>query len=740
MSTTADWVGRPLTRRDGPRKVTGNAPYSSDVSLPGMLHAVLVTSRIAYGRVEAVHRASVTGMPGVVAVLACDDFPRLAPGPQVIYGWTPPAPLQDDRVLFHGQPVAVVVAETPQQATEAARRLSITYAEEPPRQDPAAGTRQPIPHAPDTTRGHAAEGWATAAVRVEQRYTTAENANNPLGLMGAVAAWDGDRLDVWDSTQWPSLVRSSLATMFGVPLGGVRVRVPFLGGGFGAGLITWHYKVIAVAAARVLQRPVKLMLTRPQMFTQVGHRPPTEQTVRLGATHDGALVSIEHHALVPGAVERPPMAMITVATPKVYACPNVTTTERMVLLHRRYPAAMRGPGEHEGSFAVEVAMDELAGRLGLDPVELRLRNLSAVDPGSGLPWSSSAFEECLRVGAQRFGWARRDPRPGSMRDGDLLVGWGMAAGFYTGYELPTSARITINADGTASLRAAATDIGTGTYTVMAQLGADLLGLPLDRVSAELGDTEMPPSAQSGGSALAVSLAHALGAAAGNLLDRVAALSAGDPGSPLHGATRADLVMRDGGVHRAGKPSAGLSYAELLERHGLMELSAEGQTAAAPDTELGMARAGGFGARFVEVRIDPLLARVRVTRVVSVNDIGRVLNPRLARSQIIGGTVGGIGAALFEEVAADPGTGRVANATFADYVIPTNADVPDIDVVFVGGPDASTPSGVKGAGEISLVGLAPAVANAVSHATGRRIRSLPIHLEDLMEPALPGTSP
>lgn len=727
----APWVGRPLDRVDGPLKVAGAAPYTTDVTLPGMAHAALVTATIGKGRVMAVDAAAALALPGVVGVLTHESFPRLGAPPQVAFGWAPPVPLQDDRVAFHGQPVALVVAETPQQATEAARLVHVSYDAEDPRLDAADGEPEPLAYVPDTVRGDVAAGQAEADVRLERHFSTPENMNNPLGLMATVAAWHGDKLDVHDTTQWPTLVRQSMAEVFDVPLSAVRVRVPYLGGGFGAGLNPWPYKFLAVAAARVYGRPVKLVLTRPQMFTQVGHRPNTTQTVRLAATRDGRLTAIEHRALTVGAVDRPAVGLITAATSQIYACPNVSTVERTVRLDRRYPASMRGPGEAEGEFALEVALDELAYELGIDPLELRRRNHSPVHAQTGVPWSSNALLEAYDVGAERFGWADRDPRPGSMRDGGEVLGWGMATATYGGFQMPCSARISVATDGTASVRSAATDIGTGTYTVMTQLSADLLGLDVAQVDFDLGDTDMPAASQAGGSSLAVSLGHAIHTAAENLLARVLDLASADPDSPLHGARREDVEAVGGRIRRSDDPRVGESYADIIARHGLLQLVGEGTATPADAARMGMVQAGGFGARFVEVRIDRLIGRLRVSRVVTVTDAGRLLNEKLARSQIIGATVGGIGMALFEDVVTDAGTGRVANGTFGDYLVPVSADVPDIEVAFVGGPDPFTPTGAKGVGEIGLVGVAPAIVNAVFHATGVRVRDLPIHLEQLL---------
>ncbi|WP_144127349.1 xanthine dehydrogenase family protein molybdopterin-binding subunit [Catellatospora sichuanensis] len=726
----APWVGQGIDRVDGPHKVTGTAPYASDVTMAGMLHAVVVTSTIAAGTITKIDTSALLTLPGVRAVFTHENFPRLNTPPVIPFGDTPVAPLQDGRIAFHGQEIALVVADTPQQATEAARLVEVVYAPEPALLDPADGRPEPLSYLPDTHRGDTEAGWAIADVRVGASYRTAENTNNPLGLMGCVAAWDGDHLEMHDTTQWPIALRQTLAAVFGVPESGVRVHVPYLGGGFGAGLNQWAYKLLAAGAARALGRPVKLMLTRPQMFRLVGHRPDSEHQVRLGAARDGTLTMIEHRATSLSSLDHPAVGLLTAGTPQVYACPNVATVERTVRLNRRYPASMRAPGEAEGNWALETALDELAYELGMDPLELRLRNVSSVvHPPSGLPWSSNALVECCKVGAEVFGWSRRDPRPSSMREDGLLIGWGMAAAFYGAYLAMSRARVTVYADGTAAVRAAATDIGTGTYTVITQLAADLLGLSPHQVDFQLGDSDLPAAAQSGGSGLASSLSNAVIDAVthlhGELLDLVG------EGSPLYGLRPDDVVCRDGALCRRDDPATQESIADLLAGQGLLEASGDGRVRLPDPATAGMCHAGGFGARYVEVAIDPMIGRLRVRRVVSVTDAGRVLNPKLARSQILGATVGGIGMALFEETLTDPDTGRVANGTFGDYLLAVSADVPDVEVIFVGEPDRFTPAGTKGVGEIGLVGVPAAIGNAVFHATGRRLRSLPITVDQLV---------
>jgi xanthine dehydrogenase YagR molybdenum-binding subunit len=524
------------------------------------------------------------------------------------------------------------------------------------------------------------------------------------------------------------MARRTLAGVFGVPEDDVRVLVPYLGGGFGAGLHTWPHTILAALAARMLDRPVKLVLTRPQMFTSIGHRPETVQRVRLGATRDGRLLALDHGGTSTVAAEDFAIEPITMGTPTAYACPNLATHDRQVRLHIPNPGAMRAPGSAEGNFAIESALDELSYAVGIDPIELRLRNHAEVHPGSGLPWTSNALRECYLVGSERFGWARRTGEPRSMREGNQLVGFGMAGVSYHWYQTPCQVRISIGRDGRAHVRSAATDIGTGTYTVTAQLAAELLGLDVGQVRVEIGDSDLPPAPQSGGSGLAISLGNAVHDAAGNVLQAFLDAVAGDEASPLRGRRPNEVAVAEGRIHLVEDPAAGETYRDILTRHRLGGITADGEVETlAPD---GLAPAGAFAAHFVEIRVDEDLGLLRVARVVSAVDGGRILNEKTARSQITGATVMGIGMATLEDTVFDP-SGRIANATFGDYLIPVNADVPDLDVVFVGEPDKATPIGIKGVGEVGIVGVAAAIANAVHHATGRRIRSLPITIERLL---------
>jgi xanthine dehydrogenase YagR molybdenum-binding subunit len=726
-------IGPGVDRVDGPQKVTGSAPYSIDFGYPGMAHAVLVHSTVAAGRIRGIEAAAAEAAPGVLAVITHLNAPPLHRGPDTPFWKQPPLPLRDDRVLYYGQYVAVVVAETAQQASAAARLIDVDYEPAEPLLDMGDPRAEVVtdPWGMDAHRGDVAAGLASAAATVEATYTTPDETNNPLGLFATVALWDGDSLTVHDSTQWPYGVRAALAAIFGVPESGVRVLVPFVGGGFGAALRMWPHVILTVLAARTTRRPVKLVLTRPEMFTGVGHRTRTVQHIRLGADRSGHLTALEHKAKGSIALEDDNYEPVAADSATAYACPNVDTWDVQARLNIPLPTSMRAPGEAQGNFALESALDELAYAIGMDPLELRLRNYAEYQQQLNLPYSSKALRACLEQGAERFGWSARNPRPCSMRDGNWLVGYGMAGVSFFWFQPPSQARVSVRQDGTALVRSAATDIGTGTYTVMTQLSAGLLGLELDQVDVRLGDTNMPAAAPEGGSGLTASLGSAVHSACRRLIQAFLDTVADDPGSPLRGCRLDEVTAADGRIERSDEPDRGESYSEILARHGLGELAADGDSAPPKPEDAGMAPAGAFAARFVEVRVDPDLGLVRVARIVSAIDAGRILNEKTATSQIIGGTVGGIGMALLEETVTDPTSGRIVNANLGDYLVPVNADIPDMEVFFVGEPDRFNPIGVKGVGEVGLVGVAAAIANGVFHATGRRIRSLPITLDQLL---------
>lgn len=726
-------VGTGVNRVDGPRKVTGTAPYPMDFSVPGQAYGALVQSTVAAGRIVRMHTDAAEGAPGVLSVLTHKNRPPVGTGPTTALGASPPSPLRNDRIVHHGQHIAFVVAETPEQAVAAARLVHADYdATEPllDLRDPRAETLVD-PWGTDTARGDVAAALESAEVTVRAMYTTADNTNNPLGLFATLAAWEGDTLTVHDTSQWPSMVRTTLSVVFGIPESSVRVLVPYVGGGFGAGLRAWPHVILTAMAARMIKRPVKLVLTRPQMFTSIGHRPSGVQWLSVGATREGELTAVDHRSLSSLSMEETDFEPFASGSAFAYRCANVVTQDRQARLNVAVPTSMRAPAEAQGNFALESALDELALELHVDPLELRRRNHTDVDPRNGLPWSEKALLECYEVGARRFGWADRDPEPRSMRDGNWLVGYGMASAWFPYFARPCAAQATINSDGSALVRSAATDIGTGTYTVMAQLAAGELGLPLDLVRFDLGDSDMPNSMMAGGSGLTGGLGNAVHDACRQLVRSFVELACGDAESPLQGASPDDVECTDGRIHLAGRPDRGESYAAVLARHGLSELTANGSSTPPEAEDLGMSLAGAYGAKFVEVRVDADLGLIRVARVVSAIDGGRILNEKTARSQIIGGTVGGIGMALFEDTVTDPRTGRIANGTFGDYLVAVNADVPDLDVIFVGEPDRGTATATKGVGEVGLVGIPPAIANAVHHATGKRLRDLPITLDALL---------
>jgi CO/xanthine dehydrogenase Mo-binding subunit len=726
-------IGDPVDRVDGPLKVTGAAPYPSDFTFPDLTHAVLVQSTIAAGTIAGIEVATAESAPGVLAVITHENAPALVEGPTARFDPAPTSPpLKDDRILYRRQPVAVVVASTHEQATAAARLVEIDYEEALPvvsLDDPGA-TVLPDPWAQDIDRGDVTAALASAEVAYDETFTTAAVTNNPMGLFATVARWEGDRLTVHDTSQDPMSTRRALAAAFELPETGVRVLVPYLGGGFGAALRAWPHVILTALAARLVGRPVKLVLTRPQMFTSVGHRPETRQRVRLGATRDGRLVAVDHESTATlGAVGDGGLEPVTQVTSNAYSCPNVATHERRARLHIPTPYWMRAPGRTQGHFALESALDELSYTLGIDPIELRVRNYAEVHPESGRPWSSKALRECYVAGAERFGWARRTPQVGSLRDGNWLVGYGMAGVTFTSGQARCEATVSVRCDGTAHVRSAATDIGTGTYTIATQVAAELLGLDIDQVQVEIGDTDLPYAPYSGGSGMATSLSSAIQDAASKLLRSFLDLVGDDESSPLRGRSPDEITATEGGIHVVDAPAIGEKYVDILARHGLPEITADGERDPQADGA-SPPPYGSFAACFAEVRVDADLGLLRVARIVSAVDAGRILNEKLARSQIIGGAVMGIGMTMLEETVFDPETGRITNATFGDYLIPANADVADIDVVFVGTPDTVRPLGIKGIGEIGVVGVSAAIANAVYHATGRRIRSLPITVEDL----------
>lgn len=704
-------IGAPIRRVDGPAKVTGRARYAAEFAPPGLAYAAVVEATIPSGRITAIDTAAAVAAPGVLLVLTHLNADRLAYADPPARTAVDPVSgdqlrvLQDGRVRFSGQPAGVVVARTQTQADHAAGLVRISYERDPaPRTtfDPALA--RPTSDAaakrgrgPEMRQGDPDAALAAAPVRVEGAYVQAREQHNAMEPHATVAAWDGNRLTLWSKTQWVDNERDAIALVFGIPSANVRVINPYVGGAFGSALRTWPHVTLAALAARRAGCPVRLELTRRQLFTSIGFRPRTEQRAALGAERSGQLTALVQEAVAQTSAYEEFAEPLLAAPAATYATPSRRTSYRLVAMDTNTPCPMRGPGWATGLIAQEIAMDELAVALGMDPIALRLRNFAERDPRKDLPWSSNGLREAYRLGAERFGWDRRTPQPSSMRAGRELVGMGMATAVYQAGRYPAEASATLFANGSAVVRSATSDMGAGTYTSITQVAADALGLPLERVRFELGDSDLPKAPEHGGSTTLATIGPAVADACGRLRAKLAEL-AGD-GDPADAAA-------------------------VLRRAGLDRLDADGR--AAPGDEAKTHASMGFGAVFAEVRVDPDFGTVRVARIIGAYDAGRIVNPKLAHSQCIGGMVGGIGMALLEEAEWDPRYGRVVNASLAEYLVPVCADVQELDAVFVPGEDAVlTPLGVKGVAELGLCGVAPAIANAVWHATGKRMRDLPI---------------
>jgi xanthine dehydrogenase YagR molybdenum-binding subunit len=733
-----DVVGTPLERVDGQAKVTGAATYTADHRLPHLAHAVLVTSAIAQGRIESIDAVAAASVPGVLAVLTHENAPRArgrlgrdAEDNHAIQA------LQDAEIRYAGQPVAVVVAETLEQAREAARRVVLMYKETAPQLglDPVRGRsfrpRHVAYEKPDTARGAAKTALERSPVRLEAVYTTSRLTQNPMEPHATIASWDGPReLTLHDATQGLFDCRARVAKIFGLRPGDVRVVSPYLGGGFGSKGPVWSHVIIAVLAAKHVGRPVKLALERPQMFGPVGWRGRTRQTVALGAERDGTLTTVQHHTLAETSTFDSFMEPCGLPARMLYSSGTSVTTHRLVRASIATPSYARAPGWATGTFALECAMDELAWALGMDPVELRLRNHADEDPASGRPWSSKHLRECYRIGAARFGWHQRPPQPGVWREGGRRIGWGMATSVYPTHRSEASALARLHDDGTLLVETGSQDLGTGTYTILTQIAADALGTSPGRVSVRLGDTRLPESPLSGGSQTAASAGSAVHEAVCALRAQLVRLAVGDAASPLHGAPADAVCVEDGRIFDSRVFGKGESLESLLVRQGRAHV--ETRATAAPGPEAKRYAMYAFGAQFAEVRVDHELGIVRVSRMVGVFDVGRALNARTARSQLLGGMVWGIGMALIEDTVIDGRLGRVVTANLADYHVPVDADVPDLDVSWIGAPDEHVNAvGAKGVGELGITGTAAAIANAVFHATGRRVRDLPITLDKVL---------
>jgi xanthine dehydrogenase YagR molybdenum-binding subunit len=714
----APLAGQPVARVDGRLKVTGAARYAADNPLPDLVHAVLVCSTISRGTVEGVDGQPALDHPDVIRVLTEFTGVKL--------------PYDMRQVAFFGQPVAIVVANSLEAATHGAALVQVRYRTEAQLSDidATAATREPSTIGPDYERGDPDRALRDAAVTVDNTYSIARNYHNPMEIPATIASWDGDRLTVWDKVQGVSLAQQAYSTAFNIPTDSVRVISPFVGGAFGSAGETWPHQLLAADAARQMRRPVKLMLTRTQMYAAIGYRPASRQRMAIGAERPGQITTTIHESQVeisryPG-FEDP----ITEGTRLLYRSPAFRASARIVPLDISSPTYMRGPGAVTGAFALECALDELAQRIGMDPIELRLRNEPDGDQSTGTPFSTRRLSECFRQGADTFGWSRRNPTPGRVRDGNLLIGMGTAAALYHVVRSESSASARINADGSAEVSAAASDIGPGTYTSMTQVAADALGLPLSRVRFLLGDSQYPKAATQYGSQTMASVGSSVALTANMLRDRFIRTAVVDPGSPLNGLRPDEITITDGRMYTLADPGRGETYQQLLRRRSLDHL--EAVDSYTPDDAKSRYSMHSYGAVFAEVAVDELLGTVRIRRIYAVYDAGRIINPKLAHSQALSGMIQGIGMALLEIGETDHRDGRLVNANMSDYLVPVNADVPALDAAYLTAEDTlADPIGVKGLGEVVMVGVPGAIANAVFNATGKRIRDLPITLEKLL---------
>lgn len=735
-------VGRGIDRLDARLKVTGKAEYAAEVPVANVAHAVIVTSTIARGRITRIDTVEAAAVPGVLAVLTHENAPKL-PGATRREG---PIDrllqlLQSDEILYNAQPIALAVADSLEHARAAADLVRAEYAETAPvvelahAQDSLYVPKTAGPRAqPTSNRGDVERGLGAASARVEVTYTTPSQHHNPMEPHASIAVWQGDeRLTIYDATQGIFGVRKKVATVFGLPPENVRVISHYVGGGFGCKGSPWSHISLCALAARVTGRPVKLVLTRQQMFSLVGHRPRTEQRLSLGADRSGKLLALRHEVVSDTSRFDEFSEPSALQTRMLYACDNVHTSHRLLRVDLPTPTFTRAPGESSGTFALECAIDELAHELRLDPLALRVKNYASRDPDENKPWSSKSLFACYEQAAARFGWDKREAAPRATRRGRHWVGSGMATATYPARQSAASALARLRPDGSVLVQAGSQDIGTGTYTIMTQIAAEALGLPLERVRFELGDTTFPETPISGGSQTAASTGSAVRRAALALREAIIGMAVGDAGSALHGLPPEAVEVREGRlVPRAGAGPSGAadSFVELLRRSGRRELSVKVDSPEKPERKDYSTHS--FGAQFVEVAVDDLTREVRVTRVVSAFGAGKILNAKTARSQLIGGIVWGIGFALLEHTAWDSRSGRAVTRDLADYHVPVHADVPDIDVIMVPEQDDFVNDlGAKGIGEIGITGINAAIANAVFHATGQRVRDLPITPDKLL---------
>jgi len=697
-----------MKRVDGRAKVTGTARYAAEFNVKGIVYGVLVGSTIAKGIIKSTDTKKAEGAPGVLAVIThfnCPVVPGYQSADPKVKG--PVKIFFDDKILYNGHPVALVVADTFERALYAASLVKAQYIAEKHHTKLKDNLDKAVtPHDDGEYKRGDIEAWKSAPIKLEQEYLLPSEVHNPMELHGIVARWDAaDKITVWTKTQGVKDTQNTIAQTFKIPLENVQVNSKFVGGAFGSALQVWPHEIAALIGAKVVKRPVKLVLSRADMFTSVGYRPHTWQKVGIGATADGKLVGISHQAVGQTSTYEDFAEGPADVSRQLYACPNAYTSNKILSLDVGSPIWMRGPGPATGTFALESAMDELSYALNIDPIELRLRNYAETDPESGHPFSGKNLKDAYKMGADNIGWSDRSQKPGSVTKDGWLVGHGISGGVFGADREPATVKATMNADGILTLQTAVSDIGPGTATMAVSIAAETMGMPVDRIRFDLGDSALPPAPQQGGSTITSSVGSAVYMACNDLKEKF------------------QQLIGNGGTD---KPD----YVQVLKQHNLPKM--EVTTASQAGKEVEKYAMYSWSVHFIKVLVNPATGVVKIDKVTCVADSGRIISPKTARSQIVGGAIMGIGMALTEETVIDHRYGKVVNNNFADYHVPVNADIPQIDAIFVNKPDVNiNPIGAKGMGEIALIGMAAAVANAVYNATGKRVRDLPITLDKLV---------
>jgi xanthine dehydrogenase YagR molybdenum-binding subunit len=737
MSTSV--VGQEVTRIDGKLKVTGKAPYAVEHSIDNLVYGVAVASTIANGRIKSIDTIQAEKMPGVLAILHHGNAEKLYRPAGSLEETSRPGesrpPFEDDKIYYYGQFVALVVAGTFERAQDAASHVRVEYDAARPAVQLDDGQKQPVARA-DYSRGDFNSAFQQAEVKLDETYITPIEVHNPMEMHGTIAVWDEskNKLTLYETSQGVVNHHNVASQVLGLPPESIQIISPFIGSGFGCKLFPWPHSWLAAMASRRLKRPVKVSVPRTLMFTTVGHRPTVRQRIRIGASPDGKLLAFGNEVLQSSSKIDDFLEDCVEPTSMLYSCANVAAVQHEVTLNTGTPTPMRGPGRTPALFGIESALDELAVKLNLDPLELRMRNYAENDESSGHPWSSKHLREAYQIGAEKFGWSERNPKIGSMTRNGEILGWGMATCTWPAHQRGAEVRVALLADGTARASCATQDIGTGTYTIFAEIVSDKTGIPVDKIQVLLGDSSLPPGPTSGGSSATSTVIPAIAKATENAVQAVLKAAAKSSDSPFSKSDPTTLKMTTGRVHEQSKsPESGVPFQQILAAARLVGLDGHAKTEGTPEQKKHSTHS--FGAHFCEVSFDPEIVRLRVTRWVSVIDGGRMINQKTARNQIMGSVTMGIGMGMLEEAVYDKRTGHPINNNYADYLVAVNTDVPNIECIFLDYPDTiMNEYGARGIGEIGLTGCASALTSATYHATGIRVRELPIRIEKLLTAA------